>query len=404
MVLANNLKRYLYEWFLEKDSLIVPHLGKFEANYLGATIQPGIHKFSPPNKVITFDPSVQQDDGVFASYISQNAAVSPEEAQGLIHSFVEEIQQQLDLHKKYRIESFGTLLKMPDNSLVFQTEEDLNYLGESYGLSNLYAKPNPKFELNEQEVLHNLGNEKLTTNYNFNQEEKLSPDLKQIEEDDEIIIEEELVDTSTRRWVMGLVVAVIVLSSVFALFLLTDTNPFALFSNNNNSVKTEDSLTTQNQNTADESAKKTEENQDKGNENTDNQDKNKPEDKAKNNPKVNSEPEVIMPKINFPTDDSFIKSFAYNPAPPANLNQVVIKKRVNRYYVIVGSFDKVANAYSFHNNLIRRGVGTAKIIAPGLGNTKYRIALGDYATEQDATVQGNSFGSRNRLNYWIYAY
>lgn len=402
MVLANNLKKYLYEWFLEKDSLIVPELGKFEANYLGATIQPGIHKFSPPNKVITFDPSVQQDDGVFASYISQNAAVSPQEAQGLIHTFVQEIKNQLDIHKKYRIESFGTLLKMPDNSLVFQTEEDLNYLGESYGLSSLYAKPNPKLELSDQEVLHNLGNEKITTNFNL--EEKNSPELKQIEEDDEIIIEEELVDTSTRRWVMGLVVAVIVLSSVFALFLLTDTNPFAFFSSNNDSAKTEDTLSNQNNKINDELNKKDEENKDKTDENIENKTKDSKDNASKSNTKENREPEVIMPQINFPTDDSFIKSFTYNPAPPANLNQMVIKKRANRYFVIVGSFDKIANAYSFHNNLIRRGVNTARIIAPGLGNTKYRVALGDYATEKDAIVQGNSFGSRNRLNYWIYAF
>ncbi|MCU0445343.1 MAG: HU family DNA-binding protein [Microscillaceae bacterium] len=391
MVSADNIKEYLYEWFLENDRLTVPGLGQFEASYVGATIQPGMHKLTPPNKIITFNPTQQADDGVLASYIAQETGISPQEAQQAIRDFVENIKANLQTSKKIKLKGFGMLVLQPDGSIGFRSEEDTNYLGDSFGLGTIFTKPTSKYEAEESVV--GLDNDDL--------DEPMGSQMGQVNidnllaKDEEILEEEEVVDNSAKRAITILLVAILAISSLFVYFLMTDTNPFELFS----SVEVADKKT-ETQEPEIEKEEKVENNSkaEKPQEDT------KTETQKPNNQTIKEKPEIISPKINFPTDDSFVKGFAYNPQAPANSGKVIVSARASRYFVVVGSFGKVDNAYSFYNNLINRGVNTAKIIPPGADNKLYRVSLGDHASEQAAMNQGNSFGTRNRLSYWIYVY
>jgi hypothetical protein len=392
MVSADSIKEYLYEWFLENDRLIVPDLGQFEASYAGATIQPGMHKLTPPNKILTFNPNHHADDGVFASFIAQESGISPQEAQQVIRDFVANIKANLQTTKKVKLKGFGILVLQPDGNIGFRADEDANYLGDSFGLGTIFTKPTSKLET-EETVVHfdKPEAQESALNSQANIESILN-------KDDEILEEEEIVDNSAKRAITILLVAILAISSLFVYFLWTDTNPFELFS----SAETSENKKGNPEPSLDEK-EKTEEVK---NETTEaNNDKITKKDTQKpSKPDVNEKPDIITPKINFPTDDSFVKGFVYNAKAPNNLSAAMVGARVSRYFVVVGSFGKVENAYSFYNNLMVRGVNTAKIIPPSTDNKLYRVALGDHPSEQAAINQGNSFGTRNRLGYWIYAY
>jgi hypothetical protein len=388
MVSADSIKEYLYEWFLENDRLVVPDLGQFEASYVGATIQPGMHKLTPPNKILTFNPNNQTDDGVFASFIAQESGISPQEAQLAIRDFVDSIKANLQTAKKVKLKGFGVLVLQPDNKIGFRSEEDTNYLGDSFGLGTIFTKPTSKYEAEETVVHFDETNSQEPTINNIGNVESI------LSKDDEILEEEEIVDNSAKRAITILLVAILAISSLFVYFLWTDTNPFELFS----SAEIAENKKEDKEPILDEK-EKTEESKEETTEAKDDKKANKDSQKS-----LNDKPEIITPKINFPTDDSFVKGFVYNAKAPANLGKVMVSSRASRYFVVVGSFGKVDNAYSFYNNLIARGVNTAKIIPPGTDNKLYRVALGDHPSEQAAINQGNSFGTRNRLGYWIYAY
>ncbi|NJO01850.1 MAG: hypothetical protein HC880_09305 [Bacteroidia bacterium] len=217
----NNLvKKHLYDWFLERDSLIIPDLGKFEADYTGAKLEPATNKVLPPNKQIYFDPSVKYDDGVLARYLAQQENVSIEEAQHSIKYFVTEVKADLGSRRPYHLDHFGTLNWSPEGNIEFAPNEDLNYHGDSFGLPDLY---NLKVAttLHEESIYKNNH-----ANHRFNTTEPEQPVAEDERlENEDVAVEEEIVDHSSRRWFTVVTIVLLLVSAITAYFLVTDQNP-----------------------------------------------------------------------------------------------------------------------------------------------------------------------------------
>jgi cell division protein FtsN len=419
----NVIDKYLFEWFLEYDYLIVAGLGQFEATYSETTIHPAVHKFMPPNKKIRFDASVKEDDGIFAQYIAKIQGISTEEATQAIRNFVAQIQNDLYLNQRYVIPAFGTLVQTNEGEVLFQMSEEVNFLGESFGLPSLYTKPSATankantFTPIDSPIIEDnwiadkfAETEKANAFAKTETKSKTKPDRK-----DEVKEEVEMVDNSSRRMFTAVVIGVLSLCVVVVVLLLTDTNPLNWLGGNKNTAENRDTTQTtdttqqtseeditsnESQNTSEVSEK--EKNKEKNTDEHNNPPQNKEEDTKplKNTTKVT----IDAPKITYPTNDSFVRGFSYNPTTPSNLESILIKEPSSKYYVILGSFDKAENAYSFYNNLASRGINHAKIIAPGSGNNLYRISYGEYSSKSSAKEAANQFGGQHSLNYWLLVY
>jgi cell division protein FtsN len=82
----------------------------------------------------------------------------------------------------------------------------------------------------------------------------------------------------------------------------------------------------------------------------------------------------------------------------------MVRKASGKYYVVLGSFGKTDNAYSFYNNLRAQGISTAKIVAPGGENDKYRVCYGVFDTKADAIRQGKMYGKRKAVEFLVMTY
>ncbi len=400
-----NIAQHLHQWFQEYDELVIPDLGRFEANYQNALIQPGINKILPPNKEIFFDASVKSNDKKFAFYLANEENITLPEAEAQVHSFVQALKAELGMRKEYQADIFGKFVYTPQGHIEFIQNEDTVYAGSSFGLPELYnLKPaqsdfkggtSPDFS-NQPLYDENFETERQGAYQNPSPASKLEED---------IIIEEEVVENTTRKWTMILSLILLLLIVGSIVFIIMEQNPIAMLLNNKNNdnnsaaVVEDDPLVQEDILNGNRSALDEEEEKDKNNENTtkDNTPKNTDDDTG---------PTIENPTIDYPIDESFVNSFTTKGQTPSEIENYLVKRPSTRprYYVILGSFGNQSNAYSYLNNLLIKGMSSAKIITPNEGSNLYRIAYQDFATRQEAKEKGYAFCKQNKLKFFIFKY
>jgi hypothetical protein len=134
MILANYINDLLYRY----DCVIVPNFGGFITNRKGATLNESNHTFYPPSKQITFNSHLKGSDGLLANYIASSENISFEKASDAIRLSVIEWQNQLET-KPLEIGTIGVLTLNENHQILFEPNHKVNYLSESFGLSNVDA-------------------------------------------------------------------------------------------------------------------------------------------------------------------------------------------------------------------------------------------------------------------------
>lgn len=118
----------------EHDCVVVPGLGGFVQNEVTARIQPGARLFYPASKEIGFNPRLKFNDGLLSQSYQESGNRSFEEANALIQSAVQEIQEKLDAGKFIRLGRTGTLF-MIEKQLIFRPDHHNHFYPEAYGLT-----------------------------------------------------------------------------------------------------------------------------------------------------------------------------------------------------------------------------------------------------------------------------
>ncbi|TAF63125.1 MAG: hypothetical protein EAZ55_14470 [Cytophagales bacterium] len=357
------IEKYIYEWLISHDNILVPELGYFESHYKGSVIHPGIHHFVPPNKDIYFQPSAGYNDGVLEAFVAEKENISIENAQEKIQKYVTAVKIELGIQKKYAIDKIGILTLNIQGVVEFKPDDGSNFLEESYGLPNLFYKPVEKTET-EQEPDYEPVFEKNTTTNDTNNDNDYLEEIRR--------------NPAFSRYVIG---AVLLVALVGGSWYAYQNNLFASFSNS-----TEQKV-----------ENKKQENKESKEENKSTQENQKEENKATKNQKEEAE----LPEIPTNISQSDLQNFAHNPKAPANATQVLVKKPVMRYFVVVASFDDTANAYSFYNNINSKGFKTVKIVNK---DNKFRICSADFATKNDADEYSNALKKQNNISSWVLKY
>lgn len=392
------VKKHLYEWLLDHNTLTIPQLGRFEATPTSATIQPGVYKFLPPNKKVTFHTEHEPTDVQLRDILVERENLTGEQANYTVNVFVQKVKESLSIRQRYELEGFGLLSQVNEHSIIFRIDEEANVEGDSYGLPGLYPKPlvhtaenslntisspltktNPDLPPYEQEVEDAYT--PLTTPH-FNSKTNTTTTSKDTEVD-EITIEEKRLNRSSNTLLIGFFTIIFAFLVVVLAYLITDSD-VSEAENKNVPPKKEDKPKVED--------KKVEE----------------PVKEEKKEPKKEDDksttPVSTQPNITYTTNGNYVSRFAWLPQVPTNLDNILNKTPQKKSYVVLGSFDKAENAYSFYNNLLKRGITTACIIAPVEGNPRYRACLGKYNTVEDAMKAGLSFGKINAVGFFILTY
>lgn len=133
------IPQYLSELLLRFDTVILPGLGLFHLKNIPASIKGD--QIIPPGKILLFESSVKNNDGVLANYISEKNKISFFDACTQIIDFVEKIQKNLNDGSDVTLEKIGVLKKDTAGIIGFTADTSVNYNIDTFGLNAITAIP-----------------------------------------------------------------------------------------------------------------------------------------------------------------------------------------------------------------------------------------------------------------------
>ena len=134
-----SLDKYISELLFEHDCVIIPDFGGFVCNYSSATIHLGKQLFHPPYKKISFNRNLKNNDGLLANQISLAEKISYSEANKSISSAVNQLHKELGTNKRFDFKNIGSLYAGEENTLLFEQDNEINYLPESFGFTSFHS-------------------------------------------------------------------------------------------------------------------------------------------------------------------------------------------------------------------------------------------------------------------------
>ena len=130
-----NVVTYVSDLLYRYDCVILPEFGALLTQRRSATIQAESNTFYPPQKILSFNPQLQQNDGLLANYISGLENCSYTDALAKIQRFTTYLQEELQIGKQVQLDHIGTFYLAAEKTIQFEPEQQVNYLADSFGLS-----------------------------------------------------------------------------------------------------------------------------------------------------------------------------------------------------------------------------------------------------------------------------
>lgn len=116
------------------DCVIIPDFGGFVTNYAPAKINAIQHTLTPPSKKLAFNKKLQNNDGLLATYISNQENISYTEALKQVQAAVDIFNTILNDGKRLTIQLVGELFYDAEKNLQFEADERTNFLLDSFGM------------------------------------------------------------------------------------------------------------------------------------------------------------------------------------------------------------------------------------------------------------------------------
>jgi hypothetical protein len=126
--------QYILNLLFEEDCVIVPNVGAFVAQHIGAAFDSRQMRMTPPRKEIIFNAQVRHNDGLLASYVSKECGVSMAEAMKSVDDYAASINRQLKQGSSVMIAGLGSLV-MKGGKVNFTPNSSVVLLKTSYGLA-----------------------------------------------------------------------------------------------------------------------------------------------------------------------------------------------------------------------------------------------------------------------------
>ncbi|MGB7843616.1 MAG: SPOR domain-containing protein [Salinimicrobium sp.] len=131
MAVANYIHDLLYRY----ECVILPGFGAFITQQHSARIHQSTNEFYPPNKSVSFNRQLTQNDGLLANHIVEVEKLSYQEALEKLHSFVQDLEHVLEENKVVNFENVGVFRLTEAAKLQFEPAAQTNYMKEAFGLA-----------------------------------------------------------------------------------------------------------------------------------------------------------------------------------------------------------------------------------------------------------------------------
>ena len=138
-----NIQYHIKALLYRHDCVMVKGLGGFVCRRQSAQIKNAY--FLPPQKVLSFNSSLNQGDGLLGNHVAKTEKVSFQIAQQKIQAFSLKLLETIEEEKEVYLQDLGRFTQNADHKLVFEPDAQKNWLIETYGL--------PEFEVSEIKVM-----------------------------------------------------------------------------------------------------------------------------------------------------------------------------------------------------------------------------------------------------------
>jgi len=135
----NTTARYISELLYRYECVILPGFGAFLTKRQPAVIQEATHAFFPPQKTLSFNSQLQNNDGLLANYIATAENISYTDALAKIQRYVLSLQNKMAVGKRVELDGIGSFFTSVENTLQFEPSQDTNYLTEAFGLNSFIS-------------------------------------------------------------------------------------------------------------------------------------------------------------------------------------------------------------------------------------------------------------------------
>ncbi len=136
MNISNHIQDLLYRY----ECVILPGFGAFLSQKQPAYLSKSANEFYPPKKQVSFNRQLIKNDGLLANYIAEVEKVNYNTANNMIQEFVYDLENSLQQESKAELTNIGKLYLDNEDKLQFEPLNEINFLTQSFGLSNFKTK------------------------------------------------------------------------------------------------------------------------------------------------------------------------------------------------------------------------------------------------------------------------
>lgn len=149
----STIDKHISRLLFDHECVTVPNFGAFIIREYSAQINSATHMLRPASKRVSFNPSIKENDGLLAKFISKEESVSYNQAIDSIAISVRSWSRMLKGGKKINLPGIGRLYLDNESKLQFNPAIEINYDKYSYGL-NIFRAPSIQREMEIEQSIH----------------------------------------------------------------------------------------------------------------------------------------------------------------------------------------------------------------------------------------------------------
>lgn len=166
-----NLENYISQLLYRYQCVTVPGFGAFLTEIQSAQLIENTNSFFPPKKMVSFNALLKNNDGLLANHIAKSEKSSYESALNYINFEVESWNAKLQEFGQISINNVGDLYLNADRKIIFEPLTQINYLTDSFGLSNFKSPTVIRAE--EEIIFTEIENSKVADQSEIKEEQPL---------------------------------------------------------------------------------------------------------------------------------------------------------------------------------------------------------------------------------------
>jgi hypothetical protein len=136
-----NTTHLIEELLFEHDCVILPGFGGFVCNPSPAWVNPKTHTFFPPNRKLSFNRNLKNNDGLLINSLAGRLNLTFSGAREEVLQFVSSLEKMLEEGTKKEFGNLGSFTKNTDGNIVFEPNPFLILEPDSFGFSRFSFPP-----------------------------------------------------------------------------------------------------------------------------------------------------------------------------------------------------------------------------------------------------------------------